>query len=312
MTYPWQAGAWKTVQQMQTSNRLHHALLFTGEEGCGNEDFVLQLAESLLCNKPDNEGRACGQCRSCQVFTGKAHPDFLFVGLQEERQAILIEQIRELNHFLGLSRSYSARKLAVIAPAERMNVNAANSLLKSLEEPAPGTHILLLTSHPASLLPTIRSRCQVIRLPLPENSQALEWLSQQQLQHPAETLLRSARNRPLTALELDSTDILMQRTQWLQHLVQVAKGSGNITEISAHWEKFDKIILLDWQFESLLEMAKKEENHEPFTAELQRYISQNALWVIHEKLFELKQLATHPLNPRLFIESMLMLWQARS
>lgn len=310
MTYPWQTGAWETIQRMRASNRLHHALLFTGEEGCGNEDFVLQLAESLLCSKPDDEGRACGQCRSCQVFAGKAHPDYLFVGLQEDRQAILIEQIRELNHFLGLSRSYSERKLAVIAPAERMNVNAANSLLKSLEEPAAGTHILLLTSHPASLLPTIRSRCQVVRLPLPEHEQALIWLEQHKLQHPAESLLKTARNRPLTALELDSTDMLAQRAQWFQHLLQVAKGQGNITEISAHWEKFDRSLLLDWQLEALLEIAKKHENHEPVLNDLRLRLSEAALWAIHEKLLELKQLATHPLNARLFTESMLMLWMA--
>lgn len=312
MSYPWQASAWESIQRMHSSDRLHHALLFTGEDGCGNEAFVRELAESLLCSDPDPQGRACKQCRSCQVFAGKAHPDYLFVGLQEERQAILIEQIRELNHFLGLSRSYGKRKVAVIAPAERMNVNAANSLLKSLEEPTEGTHILLLTSHPASLLPTIRSRCQIVRLPLPAPSQALAWLQGHHNQHPPEKLLGIARGRPLAALELDSSDMLANRTLWFQHLSQLAQGKGNITDISAHWEKFDKNVLLDWQFDCLLGMAKNETEHQPELADLQKGIQKKAIWQIHEKLLELKRLATHPLNPRLFIETMLMLWLVKS
>lgn len=311
MTYEWQAGAWEGIQRMRASNRLHHALLLTGEDGCGNETFVQELAESLLCAKPDDTGKACKQCRSCQVFAGQAHPDYLFVGLQEERQAILIEQIRELNHFLGLSRSYSKRKVAVIAPADRMNINAANSLLKSLEEPAEGSHILLLTAHPGSLLPTIRSRCQIVRLPLPASSQALDWLRGYNTGHAAENLLKISGGRPLAALELDDTDMLAKRTQWFQNLLQLVQGDGNIAEISARWEKFDKAILLDWQLDGLLSMAKKEKSPETEITGLQQSISQIAIWGIHEKLLELKQLATHPLNPRLFVESMLMLWLAK-
>ncbi len=256
MRYPWQAHAWAGVQQAKTGDHLHHALLFSGEAGCGNEAFIQALAKSLLCLKPDAEGVACGQCRSCQVFASQAHPDFMLITLMEDKQSILIEQIRELNYFLGLSRSYSPRRVVVITPAERMNVNAANSLLKSLEEPAADTHILLLTAQPAALLPTIRSRCQSVRLPLPAHAEALQWLQQQPLQHPAEHLLETAWGRPLAALELDTTETLAQRKQWLEHLTQYAQGQGNITEISAHWEKFDKARLLDWQFSWLLALAQ--------------------------------------------------------
>jgi DNA polymerase-3 subunit delta' len=221
MIYPWQANAWQVVQQAKSSDHLHHALLFSGEEGCGNEAFVHALGQSLLCLTPAADGGACGQCRSCQVFASQAHPDFMAVSVAEDKQSILIEQIRELNHFLGLSRSYSPRRVAIIAPAERMNINAANSLLKSLEEPAPDTHILLLTAQPASLLPTIRSRCQAISLPLPARHSAHGWLQAQGLQHAPELLLDAAWGRPLAALELDTTDTLVQRQKWLEHLLQL-------------------------------------------------------------------------------------------
>jgi DNA polymerase III, delta'' subunit len=312
--YPWQTSLWGSLQQAKEHNHLHHALLFSGEEGCGNEVFIQALANSLLCLTPATDGSACGQCRSCQVFAAQAHPDFMSVTLLEDKQSILIEQIRELNYFLGLSRSYSPCRVVVIYPAERMNVNAANSLLKSLEEPAANTHILLLTAHPALLLPTIRSRCQAIRLPLPTHQQAREWLSQQILQHPLEQLLETALGRPLTALELDSTDTLTQRAQWLAHLTQCMQGQGSITEISAHWEKSDKQQLLDWQLTWLLTLLKQasSDGAEPVTSELgylRTLLNSNQILRMYDKLLELKKLSTHPLNSRLFIESMLILWQ---
>jgi DNA polymerase-3 subunit delta' len=318
MIYPWQTALWESVQQARHTKHLPHALLFTGEDGCGNAEFVQTLAKSLLCLEPASNGMACKQCRSCQVFNSQAHPDFVAITLQEDKQAILIDQIRTLNYFLGLSRSYSPCRVAIITPAERMNVNAANGLLKSLEEPAQDTHILLLTSHPAVLLPTIRSRCQTMRMPVPQRDEALAWLQQQMVQHPPEVLLDAARGRPLEALELDSTEMLVQRRQWLQHLLKLAKGEGNITEISIFWEKFDKLLLVDWQLDWLLLLIRTshlENAGTTLSVELQMFrhlFSSQSLWHIHEQLLELKKLAIHPLNPRLFTESMLILWQAKA
>lgn len=311
MIYPWQANAWQAVQQAKSSDHLHHALLFSGEEGCGNEAFVHALGQSLLCLTPAADGGACGQCRSCQVFASQAHPDFMAVSVAEDKQSILIEQIRELNHFLGLSRSYSPRRVAIIAPAERMNINAANSLLKSLEEPAPDTHILLLTAQPASLLPTIRSRCQAISLPLPARHSAHGWLQAQGLQHAPELLLDAAWGRPLAALELDTTDTLVQRQKWLEHLLQLGKGQGNIAEISAYWEKYDKIRLLDWQLGWIITFMKQQQETGKTATEAQQLCNTlgfQRLWAIYGKLLELKKLATHPLNARSYLESMLVLW----
>lgn len=313
--YPWQIPTWQRLQQAKADNHLHHALLFSGEEGCGNETFLAELANSLLCLNPASDGGACLQCRSCHVQAAQAHPDFMAVKLRDDKQSILIDQIRELNYFLGLSRSYSPRRVVIIQPAERMNVNAANSLLKSLEEPAADTHILLLTEHPALLLPTIRSRCQAVRLPLPTHQQALAWLQQHTLQHPIESLLETALGRPLAALTLDSTDTLSHRTQWLTHLTQCLQGQGNITEISAHWEKFDKVQLLDWQFTWLQMLLKQNAGCKNvlITSELSHLytlLNSRRLLSMYDKLLELKKLSTHPLNPRLFIESMLILWRA--
>ncbi|MDQ5767722.1 DNA polymerase III subunit delta' [Thiothrix subterranea] len=313
--YPWHLPIWQRLQQAKADNHLHHALLFSGEEGCGNEAFLEAFANSLLCLNPADDGSACGQCRSCQVLISQAHPDFMAVKLLDDKQSILIDQIRELNYFLGLSRSYSLRRVVIIQPAERMNINAANSLLKSLEEPSADTHILLLTEHPALLLPTIRSRCQSVRLFLPTHQQALAWLQQHSLQHSVESLLETALGRPLAALALDSTDTLNHRTQWLAHLIQCLQGQGNITDISTQWEKFDKVQLLDWQFTWLKILLKQQagDKNTPISPELRdlcAVLNQQRLFSMHDKLLELKKLSTHPLNPRLFVESMLILWQA--
>lgn len=315
MIYPWQTAVWQRLQQARAREHLHHALLFSGAAGCGNEAFVQTLAQSLLCLQPDAEGNACGQCRSCQVFAAQAHPDFLPVGLLEDKQAILIEQVRALNHFLGLSRSYSPRRVALIYPAERMNVNAANSLLKSLEEPAVDTHIILLTAQAAALLPTIRSRCQLMHLPVPDTAEALAWLQTHQLQHPPEVLLEAAWGHPLAALELDTTDTLAHRQQWLEHLSACLQGTGNIAEIAAHWEKYDKVTLLDWQLAWLKQYCRQTHSQQflsgtnPSTlhALFARLKPQQA-WSIYDQLIELKKLATHPLNPRAFVEAMLVSW----
>lgn len=317
MSYPWQNEIWQRVQQARNSDHLHHALLFSGEEGCGNSEFVQALAKSLLCLSPTRGGYACKQCRSCQTFQAGSHPDFKQISLLEDKQAILIEQIRELNYFLGLSRSCSPRRLAVIAPAERMNINAANSLLKSLEEPAPDTHILLLTAHPAALLPTIRSRCQEMRLPLPAHDEALQWLQEHPLQHPEAVLLDIARGRPLAAAELDKSDRLGQRTEWLRDILQILQGKGNIGEVSLHWEKVDKSLLLDWQLDFLYRIGKQrivqsETLLEDELRTLAKLLKEKDIFSIYEKLLELKKLAAHPLNSRLYVESMLMLWRARS
>jgi DNA polymerase-3 subunit delta' len=312
MIYLWQYSVWHSVQQALQADHLPHALLFTGEMGCGNETFLQSLAQSFLCLKPNPDGFACGHCRSCQVYKAQSHPDFMAIGLQDERQAIVIEQIRELSYFLNLSRSYSPRRVVTLYPAERMNNNAANSLLKSLEEPSANTHLLLLSANPASLLPTIRSRCQVVRLPLPSTAQALSFLQSQQLTQPLAELLALAHGQPLTALALAKGESLTKRQQWLMHLQQIAQGQGNIVEISAYWEKYDKTLLLDWQLDYLLSQLKQAyQQATPLSGEILHPLrNPPKIWRIYEDLLELKKRVNHPLNPRAFVEAQLMAWAA--
>ncbi|GAB4372837.1 MAG: DNA polymerase III subunit delta' [Deltaproteobacteria bacterium] len=140
-------------------------LLFHGEEGVGKETAALAFSAALLCRSPSG-GDACGECPDCRLFGAGSHPNFLRVG--PENLSIPIDGIRRLQEELSL-KSFSDRpRIALIHPADRMTIQAANALLKTLEEPPPSSH-LLLVAHRISRLPvTIVSRCQKVPFgPLP-------------------------------------------------------------------------------------------------------------------------------------------------
>lgn len=310
LTYPWHQTTWQQLQAARQQAHLPHALLFSGQTGCGHEQLVYAFAQSLLCLKPDANGYACQQCRSCQVFAANAHPDFLQLAVPEDKQVITVEQIRSLGRFLELSRSYSPHRIAVILGADAMNVNAANSLLKSLEEPADNSYILLFTANVSSLLPTVRSRCQQLRLPLPSATEALSWLEQHSLVQPATELLLLAGGRPLAALDEDSGERLAQKTLFFNHLKATLAGSASLVVVSGHWEKYNRQELIDWQITWTQQLVRQGvgDTQSPEALELAVYISMDRAWQVYDRLLELKALATHPLNGRLFIENMLTLW----
>lgn len=309
MSYPWHQAVWQTLQTARLNDRLPHALLLQGELGCGHEEFMQSLAQGFLCLQPDEQGNACGHCRSCQTFVAGAHPDFTQIAVQADKQAIVIDQIRELIYFLSLSRSFSPLRIAMIQEAERLTINAANGLLKSLEEPQANTLIMLFTHQMGSLLPTIRSRCQLIRLPTPLLAESLTWLAQQSLKHDPQALLQQAGNKPLLARELDDSDYGERQQEWLEHLQQLLQGKKTLVELSAYWEPYPKTQLLDWQLVSAHKLLLKHSITDENSSEpLQRLLNPAKLWALYEGLLELKRLAIHPLNSRAMVESMLSLW----
>lgn len=313
-TYAWHQALWQQLQMARQQQHLPHALLFSGQTGCGHEHLVYALAQSLLCLQPNEASYACGQCRSCKVFAAQAHPDFMLLAVAEDKQVISIEQIRGLARFLELSRSYSPHRVAVIIHADAMNMNAANSLLKSLEEPADNSYILLFTTQPSQLMPTIRSRCQQLRLAQPSQAQALTWLQAQTLA-PAQTayeLLTITGGRPLAALAEDASERLKQQTLFFNHLKAVLTGQLSLIEIAVQWEKYDRQELLNWQLIWVQQWIRQSlggwDSSLQELTELNPYLKPATAWLLYERLLELKALSTHPLNGRLFVENMLALW----
>jgi len=145
--------------------RLGHAYLFVGPDGVGKRRFALELAKSLLCEAPPSPLTACGRCPACQQVAAGTHPDFFTVRREEDDNELSIDSMREFCYRLGLKPSRGSRNIGIVEEADNMNASSANCFLKPLEEPPPGSLLILLATATDQLLPTILSRCQQIPFP---------------------------------------------------------------------------------------------------------------------------------------------------
>ncbi len=153
------------LRRYLSSGSVPQALLFAGEEGIGKEKAAKAFVGALLCRKPGGDG-ACGACHDCRLLASGAHPNFLSIA--PETQFLRIDEIRALQEELSLKAFSDRPRAAILCPADRMTPQAANALLKTLEEPPPETHLLLVAHRVAGMMPTIVSRCQRVPfLPLP-------------------------------------------------------------------------------------------------------------------------------------------------
>ena len=199
-----------------------HALLIHGPQGIGQFELALTLAQAWLCETNPTR-QPCGTCTSCRLVQAHSHPDLMVLlpealreslgwGSAEEgddegkaskakpSKEIKVEAVRAAVSFAQSTSARGQRKVVLIHPAERMNAIAANTLLKTLEEPPGAARFVLSCGAPDALLPTIRSRCQAVPLALPPADVASAWLAQQQVAQP-DVLLAAAGGQPLEALE---------------------------------------------------------------------------------------------------------------
>jgi DNA polymerase-3 subunit delta' len=244
--YPWLRPAWKQFHSRFESGQIAHAQLLQGPQGTGKLSLALAMAARLLCTGSGEA--ACGECRSCQVRIGGAHPDYFPVYPAEGKDVLAVDQVREMIGRLTLTTSFSARKVALIHPAEAMNASAANALLKSLEEP-PGETVLILVSHDASRLPvTIRSRCQSIAIPLPGKEAALEWLVETAGLDAmaAGAALTAGGGSPLRARELVENGQVEQHQALLRTLAELLARPGLASKVAADWAEIDANALWAW------------------------------------------------------------------
>ncbi|MCK5919002.1 MAG: DNA polymerase III subunit delta' [Cocleimonas sp.] len=310
MIYTWHQKIWDQLVATRNANHLPHAILISGAEGIGKQAFAEALVNSLLCESPQENYNACGQCKSCHVKHSDAHPDYYQASIAENKTQIVVDQIRQLNNFLHMSRSYQGSRVAYINPAESLNVNAANSLLKSLEEPANNSVIILVTSQISTLLATIKSRCQMLHLPTPNKQVALHWLSLQSTQHSPEELLEMSAGKPLYALKLDNEEHFKRRKDFAHDLSAAINQRQSVTEVSKKWQNSPKDELLDWQIHWVQQLIKYHFNtkqHLPALA-IPQSANLNHLWTLHDELIKFREIAHTSLNAQLFIENMLLSW----
>ncbi len=175
MSLPWLEEHQQRINASLAEERLGHAPLIAGPVGVGKQALGDWLARRLLCLEP-TDGQPCGECRACSLIKAGSHPDLFTVGIPEDKREIPVDSVRELSRCLQLTPSIGRHRVGLIEPAEAMNRNAANALLKTLEEPASDAWLVLI-SHRADDLPaTIRSRCQIMTVRPPELELAGNWL----------------------------------------------------------------------------------------------------------------------------------------
>lgn len=234
----------KLLRRMLQSSRLPGAMLFSGEDGVGKKLFALEIARALNCRSPQGV-EACGTCAACKrtlkinypagddsdnwkgiIWTD--HPD---VGLVvAPKRVLLVDQMRAIENAANYRPFEGKARVFIVEDADKLNENSANALLKILEEPPPTSHVILLTSRPAWLLPTIRSRCQVIRFSPLAAAEIENHLTQNKIADAAEARVRArvARGSLSRALEEDLDDFLEQRKAMLEVVGALARSDDRL------------------------------------------------------------------------------------
>ncbi len=238
MSFSDQVGNQKVVAALRgamAENRLPHALLFAGPEGVGKRTLALTLAKALNCSRAD--GDACGRCRSCSKTDREEHPDVL--SLRPSTAQIKVGEIRELNAAIQYRPFEGRRRIFLIDPADAMNEQAQNALLKTLEEPPADAFLILLSERPNLLLPTVRSRCQRFTFSPLAQADVVQLLKPKltKSEEEIELLARLSQGRVGVALDLDLADYSRVREECLGLLAALAeplKVKG-LLDLAAAW-----------------------------------------------------------------------------
>lgn len=316
---PWQHARWQEMVAWRASGRLPHALLLCGMRGVGKQHFAAGFAQALLCEQPVTDGRACQACRSCLLFRAGTHPDYQRITPLEEGKSILIDQIRELNASLTLKSHAGGYKIAVLRPADHMNSAAANALLKTLEEPPPHTLLMLITSRPAALPATVRSRCQRMNFTLPPTDAALPWLRERlEPAHDAAQLLAVAGGAPLKAVALAHNGLPQQRATLLDDLDGLQRGVADPVARAAAWLEWGAADCTEWLFGYIVDMIRLKSAPQPprlrnrdLADPLRRISQRTELSVLYrhlERTQDALRLLSNQVNAQSLLEDALIGW----
>jgi DNA polymerase-3 subunit delta' len=311
---PWHAPAVARLHTAVAENRLPHALIVHGPAGVGKDVFARTLAATLHCRGRGDDFQPCGNCAECTLSFAGSHPDLRVVEREEDRKTISVDQVRDLSAALAMTSLRNGYRVAVITPAHAMTPSAQNALLKTLEEPAPATLLVLVTSRPSALAATLRSRSQRVEIARPTETESCAWLASRLPGAPPRGLLELAGGSPFRALVIAPhfEALEAQMTSALQALIS---GEAEVTAVAADLMGEGLPVRLDW-IENLLAAVVRARTPGiatqltlPGAPLLQRAagaVNITAVFNLVDRLREIRRLLESSASPALLMEGLLV------
>jgi len=314
---PWQQAQWRQLCGYIRQGRIPQALLITGNKGLGKRELAERFAAALLCQAPNADGEACGQCHGCKLFAAGNHPDLFTVAPDEPGKAIGINRIRELIVDTQLKPQYDAYRVVIIDPADQLNRPAANAFLKCLEEPTERTVILLISAKPAKLPITIASRCQRLAVTPPDRATLVAWLKAQAIAD-AEALATLAQNAPFAALHYAKEHALTTRSDCFKAWLDIAKHRASPIAVAEDWQKLPLPSLLAWLTSWLIDLIKckfrpdgnllQDSSLRAPLQELSGRLNLRDLYQLYDLLLAARERLDSQINKQMMLEEILIHW----
>ena len=315
---PWLQPIWNQLVEYIEQKRLPHALLITGIPGIGKRLLAENFAQRLLCGNPAANGSACNKCPSCLLYLAHTHPDYCVAEPAESGKMLPIDVIRKVINLLTLTPQYSGHRVVLLSPAHHMSVGAANSLLKTLEEPPDQSLIVLITEAPELLSATIVSRCQRFHINTPTRQQGCAWLETKTKNKDCDSLLALAQGGPFKALGLANTKQLQQRNESYQQWRCLGQFSADPVTVAEKWSKLPEDSILSWMMTWVVDMIRLRfhpDREDLFNVDLRSSLQADANRLNLKQVFEFwesllfaKMQYSTQINKLLLLEELLVKW----
>ncbi len=330
--YPWLERPAAALRKMR--DKLPGGVLIYGPRGSGAYELAASFAASVVCSSP-KDGVACGSCADCRLVQAGTHPDLKYVLSETEAalrpepwngkiqplpkgksfsKQILIEQVREIGEYLSVTAFRSDHRAVLIYPAESMSEDQSSALLKTLEEPPEGAVLILVADDVSSILPTIRSRCQLVRVAPPTREQGIAYLKSQKVRNPESELARLG-GLPLLIHE-SGANLLLEKKDEKMILDLLAKGalmtSGDVLEAVKNDLTIGPLVAVmqRWCWDISAQSMGLESRYFPdYAAAVQSLSAQIDIRRFQEfnaKLNQASRSKDHPLSKKLVAQTLLM------
>ena len=303
----WFDGAIAEVNAAMRAQRLAHGLLIHEDPGAGGLELARWIAQRVNCSE---KNAPCGECQNCRWVESNQHPDVTMLSPGEDSEYIKVEPVRDLIADLTLTAHGRGYKVAILSPADALYPNAANSLLKTLEEPPARTVLMLVTSRPSRLLPTLRSRCSKLRLPGPSRVDAAQFLTAARGAGPWEDALAATGAGPFALLDADASALAELRADTLRALRDIGSGNLQPPAVADKWARGELGIRLacveSWVTDRILESTSIRDVTHLSGSGLAPNICR--LFELSDAVRDMRKLSHTSINKTMAVEALLWRW----